>query len=95
MVPIKEYVFVQKDGQKISCIKIVEGEFKDVIYTYGHVKFADKEDKKGKLPLKFDYTIQRNPSNVDTESEEFRNKIGDILIEVVEEQLEYDTIKFK
>ena len=42
MGPIKEYVFVQKDGQKISCIKIVEGEFKDVIYTYGPVNFADK-----------------------------------------------------
>jgi len=89
------YVFAQRDVDDYSCIKIIEGEYKDIIYTYGHVKFASEENERGELPLKFDYDVKKNPNNVDTTSTEFRNYIGDILIEVVEKQLENGTIKFE
>ena len=82
-----KYVFVQRSIDDFSCIKITEGEFKDVIFTYGHVKFAEKENTKGEIPLKFDYNVQRNYENKDTNSQEFKNLIGDILVEVVEKQL--------
>ena len=35
----------------------------------------------------FDYNILRNPNDVDVDTEEFINYIGDILIDLVEEQL--------
>ena len=35
----------------------------------------------------FDYNIIRNPNDVDVDTEEFINYIGDILIDLVEEQL--------
>ena len=89
------FVFAQRDVDDYSCIKIIEGEYKDVIYTYGHVKFASEENERGELPLKFDYDIKKNPNDVDTASIDFRNYIGDILIEVVEKQLEKGTIKFE
>ena len=82
-----KFVFAQRDADDYSCIKIVEGEYKDIIYTYGHVKFASEENQQGELPLKFDYDVKKNPNNVDTTSIDFRNYIGDILIEVVEKQL--------
>ena len=88
------YVFAQRDVDDFSCIKIVEGEYSGIIYTYGHVKFASEENSKGELPMKFDYDVKANPNNVDTTSIEFRNYIGDILIEVVEKQLENGTIRF-
>ena len=47
------------------------------------------------LPLKFDYDVKVNPNNVDTTSIDFRNYIGDILVEVVEKQLEDGTIRFQ
>src|SRR5210317_2053233 len=75
------FVFAQRDVDDYSCIKITEGPYKDIIYTYGH--------------LKFDYDIKKNPNDVDTTSIDFRNYIGDILIEVVEKQLENGTIKFE
>ena len=87
------YVFAQRDVDDFSCIKIVEGDYKDIIYTYGHVKFASEENDKGEIPLTFDYNVKVNPNNVDTTSEDFRNYIGDILIEVVEKQLEDGTIR--
>jgi len=39
------------------------------------------------MPLRFNYEVMKNLKNVDTKSENFRNKIGDILVEVMEEQL--------
>jgi len=94
MEPIK-YTFVQKTGDEFSCIKIVEGEFKNVVYTYRHVKFAPEENDEGKLPLKFTYDVHLNPNNINIESEEFKNCIGDILIEVVEQQLKNNQVIFK
>ena len=58
------YVFAQRDVDDYSCIKIVEGPYKDIIYTYGHVKFASEENERGELPLKFDYDIKKNPNDV-------------------------------
>ena len=43
------YVFAQRDVDDFSCIKIVEGDYKDIIYTYGHVKFASEENAKGEI----------------------------------------------
>ena len=81
------YVFAQRDVDDYSCIKIVEGNYKDIIYTYGHVKFASEENDKGEIPLKFTYDIMTNPNEEDVKSDDFRNYIGDILVECVEEQL--------
>ena len=91
----KKYVFAQRDVDDYSCVKLTEAPYNDIIYTYGHVKFASEENDKGEIPLKFDYDVKVNPNNIDTTSEDFRNYIGDILIEVVEKQLEDGTIRFQ
>jgi len=86
----KRYTFAQKEGTDYSCIKITEGKYKDVIYHYGRVAFAPESEKKpdGKLPMKFDYTIDKNPNDLDLlENQKFINYIGDILIELLEEKL--------
>jgi len=86
----KRYTFAQKEGTDYSCIKITEGKYKDVIYHYGRVAFAPESEKKpdGKLPMKFDYTIDKNPKDLDLlENQKFINYIGDILIELLEEKL--------
>ena len=42
--------------------------------------------------MKFDYTIDRNPKDLDLlENQEFINYIGDILIELLEEKLKDGT----
>jgi len=91
----KRYVFAQRQGDNFSCIKLTEGPFSEIIYTYTNVKFASEENANGQLPLKFTYDIKKNPNNIDTQTEEFRQYIGDILVEVIEKQLENGTIKFK
>jgi hypothetical protein len=90
----RRYIFAQKEGTDYSSIKITEGKYKDVIYHYGRVAFAPESEKKpdGKLPMKFDYTIDKNPNDLDLlENQEFINYIGDILIELLEEKLKDGT----
>ena len=88
----KPYVFVQRDKDDFSCIKITEGKFKDVIYHYGKVSFASEENADGKLPMKFDYTIDKNPNDIDLlDNQEFIDYIGDILLELLEEKLKDGT----
>ena len=86
------YVFAQKGNADYSSIKITEGKFKDIIYHYGKVSFADKENADGRLPMKFDYVIDKNDRNVNTlDNQEFIDYIGDILIELLEQKVKDGT----
>ena len=90
-----KYLFVQKDGDDFTCIKLVEDKYLNVVYKYGKVAFAKDEKSDGTLPMKFDYDIIKNPNEVDTNSQEFINYIGDILIELLENQLTDGKVEFK
>jgi hypothetical protein len=59
------------------------------------VAFAKDERSDGTLPMKFDYDIIKNPNEVDTNTQEFINYIGDILIELLEKQLIDGKVTFK
>ena len=89
-----KYVFAQKGNADYSSIKLTEGKFKDVIYHYGRVAFAPESEKlpDGRLPMKFDYTVDKNPKNlILLDNKEFIDYIGDILLELLEEKLKDGT----
>ena len=79
-----KYSYIDNPRYSQSGIIIQDGEFKDVIYLYGKVKFIEESEH---LRLKFDYDVVRNPHNVDTYSDKFRNIIGDILSENIEKEV--------
>ncbi len=91
--PSKRYAFAQRQGDDFSCIKIMDGQYEGIIYKYNNVKFSQTENEEGQIPLKFTYDIMTNPNDEDVKSDDFRNYIGDILIECVEEQLQNGTLK--
>jgi len=90
----KRYVFVQKPDDDFTCIKIVEGEYEDIIYKYGKVTFAKDENPDGALPMKFDYDIIVNPNKKDIGAQDFIDFIGDILMEQLEKQVTDGTVVF-
>ena len=90
----KRYAFAQRQGDDFSCIKILEGKYEGIIYKYNNVKLSQTENADGELPLKFTYDIMANPNKEDINSTDFRNYIGDILVEVMEEQLKNGKIIF-
>jgi hypothetical protein len=90
-----KYLFVQKDGDDFTCIKLIEDKYLGIVYKYGNVAFAKDEKPDGTLPMKFDYDIIKNPDNIDTNNQQFIDYIGDILIELLEKQLTDGKVEFK
>ena len=88
----RKYAFVQREGDDFTCIKLLQGKYKGIIYKYGKVGFAKEEDDKGNLPMKFDYDIIFNPhEETSIDKQEFIDYIGDILIEQLEKQVNNGT----
>ena len=84
----KLYTFVQKEGDDFTCLKLISKEYDGIIYKYGNVGFRpENEAVDGKLPMVFDYTVIENKLNADTDSQEFIDHIGDILVVLLDEQL--------
>jgi len=91
-----QYVYAQNEKDDHTCIKITDERFKDVIYKYGKVGFAGKENKAGEMPLKFDYTVMRNPNDLDLlDNQEFVDYIGDILVEIMDRQVKEGTVVYE
>lgn len=82
----KNYVFVQRDGDDFTSLKITEGKYKDIIFNFGNVGFAKEENEHGELPMHFDYNVVSNPSNLNIDNQDFIDYIGDILHELLVEK---------
>ena len=88
-----DYVFVEKEGEDFTALKLISGPFASIVYHYGNVGFApESEAINGALPMKFDYTVDKNPKNlILLDNKEFIDYIGDILLELLEEKLKDGT----
>ncbi len=93
--------FPEKISETVS-VKLLTGEFAGVVYSYGGVSAQDKNgniiDEDFQLPegedlyLAFDFHVIENNGNENLhESLEFRNHIGDVLMQIIPIALEnYD-----
>ena len=88
----EDYVFIEKPGEDFTAIKLISGPFASITFKYGNVAFAPESEKQpdGTLPMKFDYTVMENYIEADTESQEFINHIGDVLVILLDEKLKKD-----
>jgi len=64
----------------LQAIKLTEGAFEGIIYTYGKVSFDEKDDT---LYLKFDYEILDSADKGMIDMKPFEAYIGDILQELL------------
>ena len=88
-------MFVSQKDAKFASVMIMDGKFKDVIYKYGKVSIGEEEDEKGNLPFRFEYNIIDNVGIPREEfGEEFFTLIGDILVEIIDEQLEEENLEY-
>ena len=84
----EDYVFVEKPGEDFTALKLISGPYASIVYKYGKVGFRpESEAVDGQLPMVFDYTVIENKINADTDSQEFINHIGDILVILLDEEL--------
>ena len=96
MSDIKDsYTFVSQENEDFASVMIKDGKFKDVIYNYGKVSIPkeDNVNEDGTLPFRFEYTIIDNVGIPrDNFGEDFFILIGDILVDIIDEQSEEDSI---
>ena len=85
----EDYVFVEKPGEDFTAIKLISGPYASIVLKYGKVGFRPESEKTpdGALPMVFDYTVIENDIQADTDSQEFINHIGDILVVLLDEEL--------
>ena len=91
-----KFVYVESKSQDQTCIGIKGGKFAGVVYKYGRVSFGKEEDENGNLPMQFQYDIVDN-NGIQREQfgDEFFKLIGDILVEVMEEQIKDEPVNRK
>jgi len=90
-----KYLFVQKEGEEHTYIKLVEEKYLGIVYKYGKVQFASEPKEDGTLPMRFEYDIIKNPDEIKFDQQEFIDYIGDILVELLEKQLKDNKVIFK
>lgn len=66
-------------------LKIEEGDYEGVAFQYDTVSFNEED---GDVVLSFNTITLDNPNQADLTSEEFESIVGNILVEIIEEQLE-------
>ena len=93
----KKYSFVSRDDDNWTSVMISKGPYEGIVYQYGRVSVATVENEDGNLPLSFDYNvIDFNGHEFQDliESKEFKNTLGDILVEILDEQLEQGNLEY-
>tara|TARA_B100000513_G_scaffold191702_1_gene117297 strand:- start:479 stop:772 length:294 start_codon:yes stop_codon:yes gene_type:complete len=93
----ENYTYVSRGQEQWASIMITKGEYEGVIYQYGRVSVAEEENEDGTMPLSFDYNVidqnGHNKEKLDS-SVEFKNILGDILVEILDEQLEAGNLEY-
>ena len=80
---IKQYELLDEDVDGNQLIQLTSSDYSGIIYTYGRVRLLEEDDQ---LRVQFEYDIHENPVGV-LDPGKFRNHIGDILIDLLEENL--------
>ena len=90
----KKYQFVQNKGAKWQGIGLTKeaGFYQGVVYRYGKVTPIEEKDQ---LRLKFDWQIlDSNGLGKEHFGEDFFNLIGDILYDIMDEQLNDGSLQY-
>ena len=84
----------QNENDEQQAFRIKKGKFQDVVYKYNRFGLNENPNTDGTLTYKFEYDILEIPEEIvdkkyaDEEGKEFEQLIGDILIEVIQENIE-------
>jgi len=72
-------------------VELLKGPWKGVVYEYGGVQFAPDEANQ-RLVVRFTYKIH---SGTVWRKNKFKNHIGDILLEILRQQMQDGTLKVR
>jgi len=94
------YQYVSNNKEQTQCIGLTKeaGQFQGVVYKYGKVAIPDPNELSGErdLPLSFLYDIvdSNNLPRNWLETSEFHKLIGDILVDILDDQMKDGSVQF-
>tara|TARA_R110002050_G_scaffold32017_2_gene82436 strand:+ start:1872 stop:2189 length:318 start_codon:yes stop_codon:yes gene_type:complete len=87
--------FVEKPSSDFYSLKVLQGAYSGVIYTYGKVQLYEDEAN-CELKIKFTFKLEEVPDNLNEEklkeSKDFKNFMGDVLSQLLDEKLYNDKL---
>ena len=90
-----KYMFISQVEDEWASVCIKGGKFNGVIYNYGKVSVPKKENDDGTLPFRFEYNIIDNVGiSREDFGEEFFILIGDILVDIIDDQLKENKLGY-
>ena len=93
----ENYTYVSRGQDQWASILITKGKYEGIIYQYGRVAVAEEEKVNGEMPLSPNYNIVdingHDKEELDS-STDFKNTLGDILVEILDEQLETGNLEY-
>lgn len=95
----KQVEKVKKDDdgnivEHIAALKLVEGEYEGLIWSYGKVVFRE-DPENDRVGLGFEYVIHDTPISEDEiDKDLLSNQLGDILWEILEEKMNSNELVF-
>ena len=85
------FIYPKEDEQTVH-IKFLQGPYKDTVYKYGKVKFKEENEQ---VYLLFAYDVLESsvakPKKLEKDLD-FKNYIGDLLVDLMSANLEQDII---
>jgi hypothetical protein len=89
-----QYVLVENQETGHQAIRLTEGPYSSIMYTYGKVEFEDPDSFEVTPPkIKFEYEII-DDMNIKYNKEAFENYIGDLLVELLRHGIENNDITY-
>lgn len=77
-----KYNIIENDSDGNAHLELAEGRFKGIAIQYGVIRLEEKENN---LLLNFDYDVVKG-TLLESEKEEFHNVVGNLLVQLLEEQ---------
>ena len=84
-----------------NAIVLLEGPYKDIIFTFKKSKVILKNEDGSPLdlesaeeiPIDFQYEVLYNPEDKDVLTSDFKNAIGDIFMEILQDSIQHNSYR--
>ena len=84
-----------KDKDVVATIRITAGDFKDAVFHFGEISFAEEENPDGTYSIGFNYDIISEEHKALQGTENFEAYLGEILNDLLRHSLEEAERKYK
>ena len=76
---------------KTAIIKLKQHKYKGFEFYYGNVSMPDDlSEDSGNVELSYDFYVHSNPNDIELLTDEFEKLLGDIIVDIVLSEQEYD-----